>query len=268
MDNADTLSKWLAKARQNLPRGGSLDYRIDAEAGILWLNRLLLPSDARNGAGSRLLARILEQVDRARMTVDLNADPTDRPGDPATYDLVRWYSTFGFKPLSANEDGVQMRRTPQPTQTWERLLSSARAAPRLTQDEFETWRQAQEMGFSPALTPMSKESGPGHAMEYDDGCMYGTIVPQVEPDGTSRVEIHEWNSRYPSQGHSTRALQWLRSRFGRVSAHGIGEIDEDGVGDISTLYWQHQQGKGRVDEIFLDDGTELVSPAPRRRHCP
>jgi hypothetical protein len=46
-----------------------------------------------------------------------------------------------------------------------------------------------------------------------------------------------------------------------ISANGIGEIDEDGVGDISVSYWQRQIEKGLVHEAFLDDGTRLV-PSP------
>lgn len=75
-----------------------------------------------------LLARILEQADRVGAIVELNANPTGQPGDPGTAELVRWYGRFGFEVLSEDQDGVQMRRNPQPAQPWERLLAKTKGA--------------------------------------------------------------------------------------------------------------------------------------------
>lgn len=124
--HAHRLHQWLARTRTRMPAGSLLHWRVDQDAGVLWLERLMLPRHARQGAGSVLLARILEQCDRAGIAVELNANPTGQPGDPHTSDLVRWYGRFGFERLGEDKDGVQMRRTPAPAQSWEALLAQAR----------------------------------------------------------------------------------------------------------------------------------------------
>ena len=120
------LDPWLKRIRQRLPSGSLLHWQVDREVRTLWLDKIMLPRDARQGAGSVLLARILEQADRAGATVELNANPTGQPGDPRTEDLVRWYGRFGFERLSEDQDGVQMRRRPGPRMAWEKILEQSR----------------------------------------------------------------------------------------------------------------------------------------------
>lgn len=76
------------------------------------------------------------------------------------------------------------------------------------------------------------------------------------PGGKSLV-IHEWSSHFRSQGHSTQALQWLRTQgFTHIVANGVGLI-EDGVADIATYYWLHMRAKGLVDLLLDDDGDDI-----------
>lgn len=124
------LDSWLKRTRQRLPAKSILHWQVERESRTLWLDKIMLPKQARKGAGSMLLARILEQADRAGATVELNANPTGQPEDPGTEDLVRWYGRFGFEVLSEDQDGVQMRRNPQSVQPWERLLAKAKDSTR------------------------------------------------------------------------------------------------------------------------------------------
>lgn len=94
---------------------------------------------------------------------------------------------------------------------------------------------------------------------YEDGRVSGA-VDEWERDGQRGLTIHEWNSHEPGFGHTTEALRWLRDRYEVLVANGVGEIDEDGVGDIATAYWEHMRTRGLVDILVLDDGTELPPP--------
>lgn len=100
-----------------------------------------------------------------------------------------------------------------------------------------------------------------NSLRYDDGSVHGAVSIADGPKGRS-LGIYEWSSRHPSQGDTVRALKWLRARgFEHIEAHGVGTLDEfDGalVGDISTMYWAHMVGKGLVDQMFDDEGAELV----------
>lgn len=112
--------------------------------------------------------------------------------------------------------------------------------------------------FEPRITQT-----PGCCVYYDDGCVYGSVESYLLPDGRRGLRIDEWNSLYPSHGHTDRALRWLAQTHDVISANGIGEIDEDGVEDISASYWRHQMEKGLVHEAFLDDGTRLTLDPPQ-----
>lgn len=93
---------------------------------------------------------------------------------------------------------------------------------------------------------------------YDDGRVFGA-VDEVEFDAGRALCISEWTSRHPGLGHTRVALQWLREQgFQTITANGVGLI-EDGVGDISTMYWQHMHSIGLVD-ILLDDNGLDVTP--------
>ena len=118
------------------------------------------------------------------------------------------------------------------------------------------------------MTPRRGTSDEDVWFDYEHNGVFGTC--QVgEREGKRTLAIYEWNSEDPGKGHAAEALAWLRGRFDFISARGIGELDEDGVGDISTYYWERQVEMGRVDQIFLDDGTEhVVTVAPARTGRP
>jgi hypothetical protein len=97
---------------------------------------------------------------------------------------------------------------------------------------------------------------------YDDGRVHGAVDEYDEPGGRKGFVIHEWTSYRPGNGHTVEALTWLRSRYDVIKANGVGSVDEDGVGDIATAYWEHMREKGLVDVLVLDDGTELPPSAP------
>lgn len=108
--------------------------------------------------------------------------------------------------------------------------------------------------FAPSLVPE------GTSLIYDDGRVSGMM--EVRPDGA--LAILEWNSDHPGRGHSIEALQWLRERYPRLAAVGIGEFDDEGIPDISINYWERIREKGLVDLLVLDDGTEWVPAATPR----
>lgn len=100
---------------------------------------------------------------------------------------------------------------------------------------------------------------PGMGSYYDDGRILAA-VDFFEENGKKGIVISEWSSRFHGNGHSTKALEWLKSQgYSTIVANGVGLI-EDGVGDISTTFWQHMHSKGLVDVLIDDDGTEIQSP--------
>lgn len=97
---------------------------------------------------------------------------------------------------------------------------------------------------------------------YADGRVFGA-VDDWESGGVRALTISEWSSYFPGEGHTKRALRWLREQgFQRIVANGVGLI-EDGVGDIATAYWQHMHAHGLVDAL-LDDAGKDITPAPMR----
>ena len=119
---------------------------------------------------------------------------------------------------------------------------------------------------SPPFEPrIYEEQGVQH---YDDNRVYGAIDTTVLEDGTRFLAIYEWSSHHPRQGHTVEALEWLRERHAHISAIGVGEIDEEGIGDISTSYWERMREKGLVDTLILDDGTVLEPPKPSKAPKP
>jgi hypothetical protein len=95
------------------------------------------------------------------------------------------------------------------------------------------------------------------ALRYEDGRVTGALVVGKSAEGKSTLVIYDWESEDPGNGHTIPALTWLRERYDVITASGIGELDEDGVGDIATIYWEHMRAKGLVDILILDNGTEL-----------
>ena len=114
----------------------------------------------------------------------------------------------------------------------------------------------------PAFEPRLFDE-PGAGQYYEDGSVLGAVESYFLPDGRKGLRIDEWSSQYPSHGHTDRALKWLLQTHDFICANGIGEIDEEGVEDISVSYWRRQIEKGLVHEALLDDGTPLVGqPEP------
>lgn len=158
------LNESLRKIARSLPSGGRLVYRLEPD--YLWLEIFHLPVSAR-GTGTQWMSKILEAADVAQTVVNLCADPTDRPGDPSTYDLTRWYARFGFKPLAATEDGVLMERqsaTPRPASEIEKAARAAKSAD-MSQEDFrcltETMRQEGDERYrSQSAAPAQENSVP------------------------------------------------------------------------------------------------------------
>jgi hypothetical protein len=110
------------------------------------------------------------------------------------------------------------------------------------------------------VTPFSPRIWTEHgATFYEDGRVFGAIDEHKEGNKAFLV-IHEWTSREPGNGHTVEALRWLRARYSALMADGVGSIDEDGIGDIATGYWEHMRERGLVDVLILDDGSELAPP--------
>lgn len=144
---------WRKKA-QSLPAGGRLEF--EAHDDHVWLHIVQLPPEARGGSGTRLMAELLAVADQVGLPVSLTADPTDQgPGDPGVYDLVRWYSKFGFKLYALDNDRVAlMERLPgSRSSTPEKLLADyRRALPAMSPEAFEAWEEDQlrKLGIVPA----------------------------------------------------------------------------------------------------------------------
>lgn len=96
---------------------------------------------------------------------------------------------------------------------------------------------------------------------YRDGAVFGAVDIEEMEDGGRRLSIHDWSSVDPGNGHTTRALQWLRQQgFSYICAHSVGSIRDlhgDRVADDSARYWAHMARKGLVDAFFDDEGVEL-----------
>lgn len=96
---------------------------------------------------------------------------------------------------------------------------------------------------------------------YSDGRVLAA-VNTAQADGVKSIVIHEWSSEFPGSGHTVEALAWMRKQgFTHIVANGVGEIDEDGVGNISVCYWQHMHAKGLVDVLLDDDGRDVTPNA-------
>lgn len=131
------LNTALRAVAHKMPPGSSLDFQIYDDH--LWLERLLVPKHAR-GQGSEILAKILAAADQAGLKTSLLADPTDRAGDPTSFELARWYGRFGFTLLAITEQGVAMERQPRARAVApQQLVQAAKAAKAhdLTLEEFE-----------------------------------------------------------------------------------------------------------------------------------
>ena len=105
---------------------------------------------------------------------------------------------------------------------------------------------------------------------YEDGFVFGAVDEFTDSaDWSTGLVISEWSSYRPGEGNTTRALEWLRERYPKIIANGVGSaeiVDGRKVWDTATVYWQHMREKGLVDVLMDDDGIELddedAAPAP------
>ncbi len=87
-------------------------FEFTVENGFLWIEKIYVDPQHR-GKGGACMSHIIAYANKHKLTVDLLADPTDKPSDPNPYDLVRWYNSFGFEPLSLTEKGIAMTKIPE-----------------------------------------------------------------------------------------------------------------------------------------------------------
>lgn len=161
---SDLLRQQWSKKAQSLPTGGRLEF--DVFDDNVWLHIVQLPPECRGGKGTRLLAELLAIADQVGMSVSLTADPTDRGvGDPGVYDLVRWYSKFGFKLYALDNDRVALMERPAGSKsaTPDRLIADyKRALPAMTAPQFEVWEadQLRRLGIEPEADEIHWEPSP------------------------------------------------------------------------------------------------------------
>jgi hypothetical protein len=138
-----TLYSALRRLGDILPPGSVFDFEVVDEARV-HLVRLVIPSAAR-GVGTEFLASVFAACDEHGVHASLQADPTDLPGDPSTFELVRWYMRFGCVIEAADDDGIRMTRAPRRSalgpQGIMRWYHQARALD-MTVDEFEEIRSS------------------------------------------------------------------------------------------------------------------------------
>lgn len=124
-----------------------------------------------------------------------------------------------------------------------------------TQDDGLARMAEQNNPSAPGFQPRLFEDG--GVWFYEDGHVFGSVDIADMPGGGRSLLISEWSCDDRNQGHTTRALQWMRSQFQVIGATGVGSCDDDGVWDIATNYWAHMHRKGLVDELFDDDCRRL-----------
>jgi len=109
---AETLKEAIGQLREILPDGSEFEFTVEGEELHL---KILRVSDQKQGYGTGFLAAVLAEADGAGARAILHADPTDELGDPSTYNLIKWYTRFGFSISDVSPDGwVEMTRLPQP----------------------------------------------------------------------------------------------------------------------------------------------------------
>ena len=134
--------KWSKQAK-NLPYGGRLEFEVNSDH--VWLHIIELPSSMR-GKGTQFMTQLLAAADQAGLSVSITADPTDRPGDPTVYDLVKWYSKLGFKLYGLDSDSVALMERPVGSRfaTPDTLYNAYKKAVfTMSKDEFTAWEKSQ-----------------------------------------------------------------------------------------------------------------------------
>jgi hypothetical protein len=110
----------FADAAAGLARGLPQGSRFEFEEGGRGEYRLMLldlpRAERGRGRGTRFMAALVAAADEAGATLRLEADSTDEPGDPSTFQLARWYARFGFRlrGITDPDEWVEMARQPRP----------------------------------------------------------------------------------------------------------------------------------------------------------
>ena len=95
------LDTALARLKATLPKDSQFSWSFEPDR--LSLEVLSIPIGHR-GIGTGFLALVVHTADVFGAPSVLHADPTLEPGDPDLYDLVRWYSRFGFELRDVTRD--------------------------------------------------------------------------------------------------------------------------------------------------------------------
>lgn len=137
------LRSSLCELRDTLPNGSVFEFEVREHGGV-HLERLVIPHSDR-GAGTEFLARVFAACDLHGASASLEADTTELPGDPSTFELVRWHMRFGCAINAAADEALSMTRQPcVPPPGLDGILDryeQAKASD-LTLDEFEEIRSS------------------------------------------------------------------------------------------------------------------------------
>lgn len=134
--------KWIKQAK-TLPYGGRLEF--EAQEDHVWLHIIQLPDNMR-GKGTQFMTQLLAVADQVGLPVSITADPTDRPGDPTVYDLVKWYSKLGFKLYGMDNESVALMERPAGSRfaSPDALYNAYKKASfTMSKEQFKEWEQSQ-----------------------------------------------------------------------------------------------------------------------------
>lgn len=116
----------LARLGRMLPSWSIFEFD-SVDDGMVRLQRLVIWPSGR-GIGTRFLAHVFAICDEFGITAVFEANSTDMPDDPATFELVRWYRRFGCMPIGPGLDGIEMRRDAMEPEGVDRILENYAAA--------------------------------------------------------------------------------------------------------------------------------------------
>lgn len=83
---------------------------------------------------------------------------------------------------------------------------------------------------------------------YQDGYVQADVM--FDDDS---IVIITWSSRQEGQGHSARALEWLRNQFNEVVVQ-----DPGPEGSSSFSFWKRMFEKGYVTNVIDDSGASVL----------
>jgi len=112
---------------------------------VIWLEKIVIHPSHR-GIGSEVLATLIQEADELGWSIQLCADPTDKPGDPNVYDLSRWYAGFDFKIVDLTEDGLMFFREARAAIGVKKILSEKEKHVFVDIKDFSDWFTKLEAG--------------------------------------------------------------------------------------------------------------------------